>query len=44
MTLIVLCELVWVLRGYGYDRAAKAGVLRKILVADELRIERCELA
>ena len=44
VTLVVLCELVWVLRGYGYDRAAKAGVLRKILAADELRIERSELA
>lgn len=44
VTLVVLCELVWVLRGYGYDRAAKAQVLRKILVADELRVERAELA
>jgi predicted nucleic-acid-binding protein len=44
VTLVVLCELVWVLRGYGYARAAKAQVLRKILIADELRVERTELA
>ncbi len=44
VTLVVLCELVWVLRGYGYDRATVARVLRKILAADDLRTERSELA
>ncbi len=44
VTLVVLCELVWVLRGYGYDRATIAGVLRKILAVDDLRTERSELA
>ena len=45
VTLVVLCELVWVLdRGYGYGRPAIAGVLRGLLAADDLQVERSELA
>lgn len=45
VTLIVLCELTWVLaRGYGYERAAIGGLLRRILSAAELAVERSELA
>ena len=45
VTLVVLCELVWVLdRGYGYGRAAIAGVLRRILSAGDLQVEHSELA
>ena len=45
VTLVVLCELVWVLgRAYGYGRADVAGVLRRILAAEDLRCERSELA
>jgi predicted nucleic-acid-binding protein len=45
VSLIVLAELVWVLdRGYGYHRPQVAALLRKLLAADELRVERSELA
>lgn len=45
VALVVLCELVWVLdRGYGYQRAAVVGVLRRILSAGDLQVERAELA
>ncbi len=45
ITLVVACELVWVLaRGYEYDRSAIAGLLRRILSAEDLRVERSELA
>lgn len=45
VTLVVLCELVWVLdRGYGYERAAIAGVVRRILSAGDLQVERSDLA
>ncbi len=45
VTLVVLCELVWVLdRGYGYERPAIAGVLRRMLSADDLQVERSDLA
>ena len=45
VTLVVLCELVWVLdRGYGYERAAIAGVLRRILSAGDLQVEHSDLA
>ena len=45
VTLVVLCELVWVLdRGYGYGRPDIAGVLRRILSADDLQVEHSELA
>jgi predicted nucleic-acid-binding protein len=44
VTLVVLCELVWVLdRGYGYARADIAGVLRRILSAGDLQVEHSEL-
>ena len=39
ITLVVLCELVWVLdRGYGYTRPAIAEVLRRSLSADDLQV------
>lgn len=45
VSLIAFCELVWVLdRGYGYARKDIARVLRGILAAEELRVERSELA
>ena len=45
VTLVVLCELVWVLeRGYRYHRREVAGVVRKMLAAEELRVERSDLA
>ena len=45
ISLVVLCELVWVLdRGYGYGREIIVGVLRRILTADDLRVEHAELA
>jgi predicted nucleic-acid-binding protein len=45
LSLVVLCELVWVLdRGYAYGRDTIAGVLRGLLAADDLRVESSELA
>lgn len=45
ISLIVLCELVWVLtRGYRYRRPLVAAVLRKLFVAEDLEIERADLA
>jgi len=45
VSLVVLCELVWVLeRGYRYSRAEVAGLLRGLLSADDLAVERSELA
>ena len=45
IVLVVLCELVWVLdRGYDYGRAAIADVLRRILSAEDLQVERSEVA
>jgi predicted nucleic-acid-binding protein len=45
VSLIVLAELVWVLgQGYRYRREQIAGVLRRMLSADDLRVERSELA
>jgi predicted nucleic-acid-binding protein len=42
---IVLVELVWVLaHGYRYRRDQIGGVLRTMLAADDLRVERSELA
>ena len=36
---VVLCELSWVLsRGYGYGREVVAGVIRRILSVQELRV------
>lgn len=45
ISLIVLCETAWVLdRGYGYRREEIAQVLRRMLAADDLRIESSDLA
>jgi len=45
VSLVVLCELVWVLRqGYGCERSEVALVLRRLLAAQELAPERSELA
>ncbi len=45
ITLIVMCELVWVFdRGYRYRRKEISRVLRGLLSADDLRVERSELA
>ena len=45
VTLVVLCELVWVLaRGYGYERSEIIGLLRRLLSAEDLHVERSELA
>jgi predicted nucleic-acid-binding protein len=45
VTLVVLCELVWVLeRGYRYRRTEIARVLRSLLGAQEIRVERSDLA
>ena len=45
VTLVVLCELVWVLdRGYGYSRTNIVGVLRRILAAGDLQVEHSDLA
>ena len=45
ISLVVLCELVWVLdRGYGYDRGTIASVLRRLLSVQDLQVERSELA
>ncbi|MFP4615122.1 MAG: PIN domain-containing protein [Thiohalorhabdus sp.] len=42
---VVLCELVWVLRGaYGYDKEQIASVLERILTVAELTVEREEVA
>ena len=42
---IVLCELVWVLsHGYGYAHKQICSVLRHILSADDLHVERSEMA
>jgi predicted nucleic-acid-binding protein len=45
ISLVVLCELVWVLDcGYGYDRDTIVRLLRRLLAVDDLRIEGSELA
>ena len=45
VTLVVLCELVWVLdRGYRYRRPEIADVVRRLLSAADLQIERSDLA
>mgnify|MGYP001049124888 CR=1 FL=1 len=45
VSLVVLCELVWVLdRGYGYERSTIAAVLRRLLSSEDLLVERSELA
>ncbi len=45
VSLVVLCELVWVLgQGYRYRRSQVALVLRRLLAAQDLAVERRELA
>lgn len=45
VSLVVLCELVWVLgQGYRYRRPQVALVLRRLLAAQDLAVERSELA
>ncbi len=45
VSLVVLCELTWVLeRGYGLEWNTIAAVLRRLLSAEDLRVERSELA
>ena len=45
ITLIVLCELVWILvSAYGYSRSQIAGALRQILVTDCFDVEDHALA
>ncbi|WP_031388652.1 PIN domain-containing protein [Desulfonatronum thiodismutans] len=40
VSLVVLCELAWVLRGaYGYDKRLVVEVLDAILAASELKVE-----
>lgn len=45
VSLVVLCELAWVLRhGYRYRRSQVALVLRRLLAAQDLAPERSDLA
>lgn len=45
ITLVVMCELVWVLEsGYHYRRGEVAAILRGILGSQDLRVERSDLA
>jgi predicted nucleic-acid-binding protein len=45
VSLVVLCELAWVLdRGYGYDRAQIGQVIQGILSVSELEVEGRDLA
>ncbi len=45
VSLVVLCELTWVLEGgYGLEWNTIAAVLRRLLSAEDLRVERSELA
>jgi len=45
ITLVVMCELVWVLEsGYRYRRDQVTEILRKVLGSEDLRVERSELA
>jgi predicted nucleic-acid-binding protein len=45
ISLVVLCELVWVLRrAYGYDRAAAAAIVDRLLTAAEFEVESSTLA
>lgn len=45
ITLIVLCELVWILEGaYGYERARIAEALHRLLEVDRFRIADTALA
>jgi len=45
VALLVLCELVWVLRGaYGYEKRVVVEVLERILMTDALAIEQEDVA
>lgn len=45
LTLVVLCELVWVLSlGYKYARSQVAPVIRRLLAAQDLAVEQSDLA
>lgn len=45
VSLVVLCEMVWVLdRGYRYDRSMISSVLRRLLSVEDLRVERSDMA
>lgn len=45
ISIVVLCELVWVLgRGYGYSREQIADVMRRLLAANDLQVEQADLA
>jgi len=45
ISVIVLCEMVWVLSGaYGYDKATVQSVLQRIFFACELAVEKQEYA
>ncbi len=45
LALLVLCELVWVLRGaYGYKKSAIIKVIEQILVCRELMVENYRVA
>ena len=45
IALVVMCEMVWVLEsGYRYRRDQVAGILRKVLGSQDLRVERSDLA
>ena len=45
IALVVMCEMVWVLEsGYRYRREQVAGILRKVLGSQDLRVERSDLA
>lgn len=45
VSLVVLCELVWVLRSaYGHDRPTIAATLERLLTAAELEVENEEVA
>ncbi len=45
ISLVVLCELVWVLRGaYGYSKALVVETLEQILATRELQVESANIA
>ncbi len=45
ISLIVLCELVWVLRGaYGYQKSLVTNALEQILFSRELEVENAHIA
>jgi predicted nucleic-acid-binding protein len=45
LTVLVLCELVWVLsRSYGYPKDEIVNVLERVLSTDQFKVEREEIA